>query len=273
MGCQSFTGRGDDLVLARGKLSLCISSRLTLTPTIIPQEFISGLAYDADSYNLISVAGDATLCAYDIRQSGTTFRSDEQESEITCVDFIKDNRKVICGTQEGVVLIFSVGRWGDCSDRYIGHTQTIDCMLKLDEATVLTGSSDGRIRVMSVLPNRILGILGDHEELPVEGIRRSHDESMIASFSHDEVVRFYDTKLLFEDMAVDEAAEQNASSASAAAGERMTDAEAMIDSDDSDDVENDNDEDSDDSDEDSGANNTAPRRKILTPAQRFYSDL
>ena len=34
-------------------------------------------------------------------------------------------------------------------------------MLKVDESTVLTGSSDGLIRVVSLMPNRLLGVVGD----------------------------------------------------------------------------------------------------------------
>ena len=40
-------------------------------------------------------------------------------------------------------------------------------MIKFDEDTVITGSEDGLIRVVSVLPNKIIAILGDptdHED-------------------------------------------------------------------------------------------------------------
>ena len=65
---------------------------------------------------------------------------------------------MIVGTQSGVLLIFSNGKWGDCSDRYPGHPETVDCLLKVDENTIMTGSSDGLIRVVSIHPNKILGM-------------------------------------------------------------------------------------------------------------------
>ena len=43
-------------------------------------------------------------------------------------------------------------------------------MYKVDESTVLTGSSDGLIRAISLQPNKMIGILGDHDEFPVEGM-------------------------------------------------------------------------------------------------------
>jgi hypothetical protein len=53
---------------------------------------------------------------------------------------IKNGRKVIAGTQDGVILVFSWDQWGDCSDRYPGHPETVDCMYKVDESTVITGN-------------------------------------------------------------------------------------------------------------------------------------
>ena len=54
--------------------------------------------------------------------------------------------------------------------RYPGHPESVDCMLKIDESTLLTGSSDGLIRVVSIQPNKILGVVGDHDDFPVEGM-------------------------------------------------------------------------------------------------------
>lgn len=35
---------------------------------------------------------------------------------------------------------------------------------------MVTGSSDGIVRVVSIQPNRVLGVLGDHDDFPVEGM-------------------------------------------------------------------------------------------------------
>ena len=134
------------------------------------EDFVSGFAYNEEQQTLLSVGGDKMLCAYDLRNQNNSTLSDDQESELTCVTIIKGGRKVLCGTQDGVMLIFSWGRWGDCSDRYPGkppQTEPIDCMLNVDNSTVLTGSSDGLIRCNSVFPNKQLGIIGEGD-LPIE---------------------------------------------------------------------------------------------------------
>jgi WD40 repeat protein len=109
-------------------------------------DYVSGLCYNAGHNTLLSVAGDTTLCAYDIRAPTNAQRSDEQEAELHCVLDIKDGRKVVCGTDDGILLVFSWGRWGDCTDRFVGHTQAVDCMMKVDETMLLTGSSDGALK-------------------------------------------------------------------------------------------------------------------------------
>jgi len=46
----------------------------------------------------------------------------------------------------------------------------VDCLWKVDESTVVSGSSDGLVRVVSIQPNKVLGVLGDHDDFPVEGM-------------------------------------------------------------------------------------------------------
>ena len=163
------------------------------------EDFVCDFSYDEDRHTLLSVGGDATLCAYDIRANEGK-RSDDQEAELQCVECIKGGRKVICGTQEGSILIFSWGRWGDCSDRFPGHPQSVDSMLKVDENSVITGSTDGLIRVISLQPNKVLGVIGDHEDFPVEGLRRSRCGGILGSFSHDDIVRFWDVSMFVGDV-------------------------------------------------------------------------
>jgi hypothetical protein len=95
------------------------------------------------------------------------------------------------GTEDGVLEIFSVGNWGDCTDRYPGHPGSIDTIVKIDESTIATGSTDGLIRVVGIHPNQLIGVLGDHNESPIERLRVSHDGEYVASCAHDNTVRFW----------------------------------------------------------------------------------
>lgn len=46
--------------------------------------------------------------------------------------------------------------------RTTGHPESVEAIVKLDEDTIATGSSDGMIRVVAIQPNKLLGVLGEH---------------------------------------------------------------------------------------------------------------
>ena len=266
------------------------------------EDFVSGFAFNADANTLLSVGGDATLCTYDLRKQKNTNRSDDQEAELQCVMVMKGGKKVICGTQDGVILYFSWGRWGDCSDRFPGHPETVDCLLKLDESTVLTGSSDGLIRVVALQPNKVLGIIGDHEDFPVEGMRCSRDSRILGSFAHDETVRFWDISMFADDddegddIDVDDDVKATGKSdmkprAKSVAKVEDSDEMEITGDDDEDEGEGDNDgeeegeenwedmsqdsapmSDSDDSDDDDN-NGKGARKKLPSASEKFFADL
>ena len=118
-------------------------------------------------------------------------QSDNQEDELLSCTFIKKSSKLLCGTQEGILSLFSKDIWCDVSDRYPGHPQSIDALLKIDEDTVLTGSSDGLVRAVQILPNSLLGVLGGHDGFPVEALGWSAGRKMVGSISHDEYIRLW----------------------------------------------------------------------------------
>jgi len=51
-------------------------------------------------------------------------------------------------------------------------------------------------RIIDILPNKFQGIVGEHEDFPIECIKLSHDKTYLASCSHDDTVRFWDVRHL-----------------------------------------------------------------------------
>ena len=154
-------------------------------------------------------------------------------------------------------------------------------MLKVDESTVLTGSSDGLIRVVSLMPNQLLGVVGDHDDFPVETMRYSVDRTLVASLSHDLVVRFWDVSCFLDDVDdqdhgipedTNDASERKGALAREAKGhegeERSGDELDGDDDDDDDDDEgwedmSDVSDDGDDGDDDEGASESRKRTPAL----------
>jgi WD40 repeat protein len=112
---------------------------------------------------LLSSSCDGHMGVFDLRNTKEPLyaMSDNFEEDLTCVSIMKHGRKVLAGTGEGVINIFSWDWFGDCNDRIVGHPGSIDTMVKYDEDTIITGCEDGLIRAVSVLPNKIIAILGD----------------------------------------------------------------------------------------------------------------
>ncbi|GLD97506.1 hypothetical protein PINS_up006196 [Pythium insidiosum] len=211
-------------------------------------DFISGFATNPAVDHLLATGGDGRLSAYDLRKNVLAGKSDELDDELLSVSVIKNGRKVVCGSQDGVLVIFSWGTWGDMSDRFPGHPESVESILKVDEDTVLTGSSDGIVRVVQVHPNKLLGLIGDHEDFPIEILKLSHDQRLIGSVSHTNKVHFWDVGYLFDD-----------------------------DGEDGDEMEGENDEEMKDvdSDDDSDAepNTFQGRRPMPSARETFFSDL
>jgi WD repeat-containing protein 55 len=96
------------------------------------------------------------------------------------------------GSEDGVLSIYSAGNWGDCTDRYPGHPGSIDSILKIDETTIATGCSDGQIRIVNILPNKLLNVLNDHDvHFGIERMELSPDGAIIGSCGHDNMIHFW----------------------------------------------------------------------------------
>ena len=111
---------------------------------------------------------------------------------------MKRGKKIVVGSQEGVLSLFDWGDIGDLSDRFPGHPQSVDALVALDDDILISGSSDGVIRILSVLPNRMLGVVGEHSEWPVERLALSADRGLLASASHDNTLKLWDISYLRE---------------------------------------------------------------------------
>jgi len=278
------------------------------------KDYISGFATDATCNTLLASSADGVMSVIDLRMNynanATTKQgeenapvksgqfhlirqSDNQEDELLSICVLKGGKKVVCGTQTGVLNIWSWGIWGDVSDRFPGHPQSIDTLLKIDERTLLTGSSDGVVRVIQIQPDKMLGVLGDHGGFPVEKMNFSSGKKLLGSVSHDNFIRLWDASILADDDVEDnnieessmEEAESSAIVFASKAKSSMEEAESsgigfaskaksggsdnewedMDDSDDSMDSDS-------DSDDDEAASKQKPK-KFMTENESFFQDL
>ncbi|KAJ1916295.1 hypothetical protein H4219_003863 [Mycoemilia scoparia] len=162
-------------------------------------DFISDMAFNDQKRHLLATSGDGCLSVYDVRKSKPFDVSDNQDDELLSVALMMNGKKVITGTQGGVLGIFSYGMFGDVTDRFPGHPQSIDTICKLSEDMMVTGSSDGILRIIRIFPNKLLGVAGEHGEFPIEKVVLSWDQNYLASCSHDNTVKFWDIAYMFNE--------------------------------------------------------------------------
>lgn len=146
---------------------------------------------------IVCASGDGMLGVFDLRKKNLYAMSDHFEEDLTCVSLLKYGKKVLASTSEGIINIFSWDWFGDCNDRIVGHPGAIDTFIKYDEDTIITGCEDGLIRAVSVLPNKIISILGDpldagEEIFHIQRVTLSHDKKLLASCSLDDMVKIID---------------------------------------------------------------------------------
>lgn len=165
------------------------------------EDTVMDMALNPEGNMLLTASNDGHMGVFDLRKGGQLYAmSDNFEEDLTAIVVCKYGRKVLVSTSEGTVNVFSWDWFGDCNDRIVGHPNSIDTMIKFDEDTVITGSEDGLIRAVSVLPNKIIALLGDptdqDEVFHIQKVALSHDKCLLASISLDDIVKIVDVSHL-----------------------------------------------------------------------------
>lgn len=87
------------------------------------------------------------------------------------------------------------------------HPHSIDALATVPSqypnatSTILTGSSDGLVRAVQLFPTKLLGVVSDHGDFPIERIAvdREGEGQWVGSVGHDECVKLTDLRKVFED--------------------------------------------------------------------------
>ena len=158
------------------------------------------ILYEANKPNfLLTSSIDSTLCVYDINKLSLYALSDKLDEELNCMLSYKNGNHILCGSGEGNVLIFNWDWFGDFKDMIKGHPEGINDMDKFDENIFFTGSEDGFVRICTMYPKGVRGILksknkreNENAMKDVNKIKISKDKKNVITCSGMDCLRLCD---------------------------------------------------------------------------------
>eukprot|EP00967_Tisochrysis_lutea_P134604 scaffold237897_cov30-Tisochrysis_lutea.AAC.1 len=160
-------------------------------------DLVNDLHFSLDKLQLACCSSDGHLSVYDLRKGRLEARSDELEEELLCLATMKGGKKLLAGTDSGVIGVFTWGDFGDFSDRMtpklIGCADAVQTIAPLDDHVMLVASADGVLRAIALHPSRQLGQVGCHPE-PLEKLAVDSEAAIAATSAHDGVIRLWDVR-------------------------------------------------------------------------------
>ncbi|KAM7366642.1 hypothetical protein PAMP_016063 [Pampus punctatissimus] len=160
------------------------------------EDYISDIAVDQAKRILLTASGDGTMGVFNIKRRRFELLSEFQSGDLTSVALMKRGKKVVCGSSEGTIYIFNWNGFGATSDRFAVKAESVDCILPITDNIMCTASMDGYIRAINLLPNRVIGCIGQHLGEPIEELAKSWDSRFLASCGHDQLIKFWDISTL-----------------------------------------------------------------------------
>jgi len=161
-------------------------------------EEITDIIYDINKPEfLLSSSIDSTLSVYDLKKHNLYALSDKLDEELNCLLTIKDCNHILCGSGEGNILIFNWNWFGDFKDQIRGHPEGINSMDKYNDNVIFTGCEDGGVRICSMYPKGLRGILSSKNNKKknnfkdVNKIKISSDKNSIITSSGMDCLRLY----------------------------------------------------------------------------------
>lgn len=58
--------------------------------------------------------------------------------------------------------------------------------------------------MVEILPNKVIGVLGNHDGFPIERLGLSRDSSILGSCSHDSTIKFWNVSYFFSNPQTDQ---------------------------------------------------------------------
>ncbi|KAL7717599.1 WD repeat-containing protein [Entamoeba marina] len=152
-----------------------------------------------DNNIIFAAGGDGCMSTWNLPQHKVIGISDNLNEDLLSLAISKEGERLVCGGQSGKLFVWNWDDWEYPVHALKGHPESIESIIPIDKNTVITGSSDGILRVVQINPHKLLGCIGQHNNFPIERLTLSKDNDMVASAGHGKHIKFWDVAYLFED--------------------------------------------------------------------------
>ncbi|KAL7054987.1 hypothetical protein AAHC03_024525 [Spirometra sp. Aus1] len=165
---------------------------------------INDIAVGSDAQGtLLAAVDNGCLVAFNIRRRRREMTSEPMGYSARAVITIKNNKKVLVGTDEGVVLTYNWNEFGSICDRFPVRTSrtrlsssnltktfesglpSVEKFSKINEDIVIIGTDDGALSAFNILPNRMISCLGWHTGSSEENFEQMGGDCMSLAVSPD----------------------------------------------------------------------------------------
>ncbi|KAF3447681.1 hypothetical protein FNV43_RR08384 [Rhamnella rubrinervis] len=153
------------------------------------EDYVSDMTFASDSMRLLGTSGDGTFSVCNLRRNKIQTQSEFSEDELLNVVIMKKGCKVVCGSQSGTLVLYSCGYFKDCSDHFDLSPNSVDALLKLNEDRIITGSENGLISLVGILPYRIIQPIAEHSEYPIEHLGTGNSEVSLHIWDLDDILQ------------------------------------------------------------------------------------
>ena len=170
------------------------------------EEFVSDIYFNPnvdEGRRMVVSSGEGTLESFNVRGKRPDLQSEQYGGELTSLDSVHRNSKLVAGCGDGKLYMFNWGEFGYHSAEFPGHPDSINAIVTVTDNVIVTACEDGAIRAVHLYPHRFLGTVGHHHgdsgrpvDFPIEKLDVCGSGDIIASTSHDQRVKFWNISYL-----------------------------------------------------------------------------
>ncbi|KAJ8437867.1 hypothetical protein Cgig2_031383 [Carnegiea gigantea] len=136
---------------------------------------------------------------WDTRQQSCCGTFEVHEEYISDMTFASDSMRLLATSGDGTLSVCNLRSNKVQAQSEFSEDELLSVVImKLDEDRLITGSYNGLISLVGILPNRIIQPIAEHSEYPVERLAFSHDKNILGSISHDQILKLWDMDELLQ---------------------------------------------------------------------------